>query len=152
TNIARLSETPDAAAIVAAAKAAGAHEMIQSLPDGYNTEIGEGGQHLSAGQRQRLGLARALYGDPVLVVLDEPNANLDAEGDAALAKAVQDMKRRGATAIVVAHRPSAIAFVDKLLLLAHGEVRGLGDRDDILKQLAPKQVTPFNPLVAQPQG
>ena len=143
-NIARLSETPDDAAVVAAAKAAGAHEMILALPDGYETQIGESGRHLSAGQRQRLGLARALYGEPKLVVLDEPNANLDAEGDAALTHAVQGLKKRGATAIIVAHRPSAIAYVDKLLLLADGEVRAFGPRDEILQKIAPRQVASFD--------
>ncbi|MEZ5892053.1 MAG: type I secretion system permease/ATPase [Parvularculaceae bacterium] len=142
-NIARLAASPDDTAVIAAAKAAGAHEMILALPNGYDTDIGEGGRHLSAGQRQRLGLARALYGDPKLVVLDEPNANLDAEGDAALAHAVQEMKNRGATAIIIAHRPAAIAFVDKLLLLADGEVRAIGPRDEILKKIAPRQVASF---------
>ena len=142
-NICRFSENPDSEAIIAAAKAAGAHEMILSFADGYDTEIGERGSHISAGQRQRLGLARALYGDPKIVVLDEPNANLDAEGDAALAKAVQDVKKRGATIIIVAHRPSAIAFVDKLLLLMDGEVREFGPRDDVLAKIAPNQVAAF---------
>ena len=140
-NIARLSEEPDPQKIIAAAMAAGAHEMILQFPDGYDTEIGDRGRHLSAGQRQRLGLARALYGDPKLVVLDEPNANLDAEGDAALANAVKGLKARGATVIMIAHRPSAISFVDKILLLANGEARAFGPRDEILKQITPKQVT-----------
>ena len=142
-NISRFAEEPSAEDIIAAAEAAGAHEMILGFPDGYDTEIGDQGQYLSAGQRQRLGLARALYANPSLVVLDEPNANLDAEGDAALAKAVLGLKSRGATTIIVAHRPSAIAYVDKLLLLTDGEVRAFGPRDDILKQLAPKQVETF---------
>lgn len=143
-NIARLADEFDDETVIAAAKEAGAHEMILGLPDGYDTDIGEGGRHLSAGQRQRLGLARALYGDPKLVVLDEPNANLDAEGDAALAHAVQQLKARGATTVIVAHRPAAIAFVEKLLLLVEGEVRAMGPRDDILQKIAPRQVAPFN--------
>ena len=142
-NVARFADAPQADDIIAAAKAAGAHEMILSFPDGYDTEIGERGRHLSAGQRQRLGLARALYGEPALIVLDEPNANLDAEGDAALAQAVQALKARGATVVIVAHRPSAIAYVDKLLLLTDGEVRAFGPRDEILQKIAPGQIAAF---------
>lgn len=140
-NIARFDPDPDPGAIVAAAQAAGAHDMILSFPDGYDTDIGERGRHLSAGQRQRLGLARALYGNPSLVVLDEPNANLDAQGDTALAAAVQGLKARGATTIVITHRPSAVALVDKLLLLADGELHGFGPRDEVLGTIAPRQVT-----------
>lgn len=139
-NIARFRDDASSAEIIAAAEAAGAHQMIQSLPDGYDTEIGDRGARLSAGQRQRLGLARALFGDPVLVVLDEPNANLDADGDTALASAMHGLKARGATIITVAHRPSAITFVDKLLFLVGGEARAFGPRDEILAQIAPKQV------------
>ncbi len=142
-NIARFSDHPDAEKVIAAARAAGAHEMILTFQDGYDTEIGERGAHISAGQRQRLGLARALYDEPALVVLDEPNANLDGEGEAALAKAVQGLKARGATTVIVAHRPSAIAFVDKLLLLVDGEVRAFGPRDEILQKIAPNQVAAF---------
>ncbi|MHA7873335.1 MAG: ATP-binding cassette domain-containing protein, partial [Hyphococcus sp.] len=139
-------------AIIAAAEAAGAHQMILALPDGYDTDIGDHGRRLSAGQKQRLGLARALFGDPVFVVLDEPNANLDAEGDAALAKAVQGLKARGATTIIVAHRPSAIAFVDKLLMLQDGETRAFGPRDDVLKKIAPGMVASFKAGAKQRQG
>jgi len=142
-NIARFTDDPKPEAIIAAAELAGAHQMILALEDGYDTEIGERGKHLSAGQRQRLGLARALYGDPKLVVLDEPNSNLDADGDAALAKAVQRLKERGVTVVIVAHRPSAIAFVDKLLLLADGEVKAFGPRDEVLQKLAPGRVASF---------
>jgi len=142
-NIARFSEDADPSVIIEAAMAAGAHEMVLSFSDGYETQIGDQGRHLSSGQRQRLGLARALFGSPALVVLDEPNANLDTDGDAALAEAVQGLKARGATTIIVAHRPSAIAFVDKLLMLASGEVRAFGPRDEILEKIAPQQVTPF---------
>ncbi len=141
-NISRFDPDPDPGAIIAAAKAAGAHDMVLSFPHGYDTDIGERGRHLSAGQRQRLGLARALYGDPSLVVLDEPNANLDASGDVALAGAVQGLKARGATTIIVAHRPSGIAFVDKLLLLTDGELRGFGPRDEMLDKIAPRQAKP----------
>ncbi len=142
-NISRFSEEPDSEKIIAAAQLAGAHEMILAFEEGYDTEIGERGSHLSAGQRQRLGLARALYGNPVMVVLDEPNSNLDADGDAALAKAVQGLKLMGVTVIVVAHRPSAIAFVDKLLLLVEGEVRAFGPRDEVLEKIAPGRIASF---------
>ncbi len=142
-NIARFSEQPNDEAIIAAAIAAGAHEMILGFEDGYDTEIGDRGRHISAGQRQRLALARALYGDPAFVVLDEPNANLDSEGDTALANAVLGITKRRATTVIVAHRPTAIAYVDKLLLLADGAVRAFGPRDEVLQILAPKKVAPF---------
>ncbi len=142
-NIARFQEGAKADDIIDAARKAGAHDMILSFAKGYDTQIGERGLHISAGQRQRLGLARALFGDPTLVVLDEPNANLDGEGDAALAHGVKGLKERGATTIIIAHRPNAIAFVDKLLLLVDGEVRAFGPRDEVLKKIAPAQVAPF---------
>lgn len=143
-NIGRFHEQIDDSAVVAAAKAAGAHEMILSLPDGYETDIGDGGRHLSAGQRQRVGLARALYGDPKLIVLDEPNSNLDSDGEAALVRAMKDAKERGATIVIVAHRTTAIGSVDKLLLLVDGEVRAFGPRDEVLKKMAPRQVASFD--------
>lgn len=139
-NIARFQDDASAEEIIAAAEAAGAHQMILGFSEGYDTEIGERGSHLSVGQRQRLGLARALFGKPALVVLDEPNSNLDADGETALTNAIKGLKERGATVVIVAHRPSAIAFVDKLLLLQNGEARAFGPRDEILAQIAPKQV------------
>ncbi|MEM9013917.1 MAG: type I secretion system permease/ATPase [Pseudomonadota bacterium] len=152
SNIARFREDANAEDIIAAAEAAGAHQMILGLPDGYDTDIGDRGRLLSAGQKQRLGLARALFGNPVLVVLDEPNANLDADGDAALANAVQGLKSRGATTVIVAHRPSAIAFVDKLLMLQDGEMKAFGPRDDVLKKIAPGMVASFDANAKQRQG
>ncbi|MFC2950939.1 type I secretion system permease/ATPase [Marinicaulis aureus] len=143
-NIGRFHEQIDDGAVVAAAKAAGAHEMILGLPDGYETDIGDGGRHLSAGQRQRVGLARALYGDPKLIVLDEPNSNLDSDGEAALVRAMKGAKERGATIVIVAHRTTAIGSVDKLLLLVDGEVRAFGPRDEVLKKMAPRQVASFD--------
>ena len=142
-NIARFYPEASSEDVIAAAQEAGAHEAILSLPDGYETEIGEGGHHISGGQRQRLGLARALFGAPTLVVLDEPNSNLDSEGEAALAGAVQRLKERSATVIVITHRPSALAVVDKIMILADGEIKAIGPRDEILEKIAPGQVRPL---------
>jgi PrtD family type I secretion system ABC transporter len=139
-NIARFDAKATDAEIVAAAQAAGAMGMILGLADGFETQIGERGTRLSVGQRQRIGLARALFRDPVLVVLDEPNANLDNEGDIALEGAVKALKERHATVILVAHRPSALTHVDKLLMLIDGEPRAFGPRDDVLNKIAPGRV------------
>jgi len=149
-NVARFRPDATADDIVATARAAGAHEMILALPDGYETEIGDSGGRLSGGQRQRIGLARALFGNPALVVLDEPNAYLDADGEAALARAMNGLKSRGATVIIVAHRPSAIAAVDKLLMLSDGEVAAFGPRDDVLKKIAPGLVARFEEVAKKP--
>ena len=134
-NIARFQDGAAAADVVAAAQAAGVHEMILRLPRGYDTELGDGGNGLSAGQRQRVGLARALYGDPFLVVLDEPNANLDAEGEGALTQAIQGVRSRGGICIVVAHRPSALAAIDHVLMMKDGCVQAFGPRDEVLKRV-----------------
>jgi len=139
-NIARFSAVRDDDAVIKAATAAGAMQMILALADGFETQIGERGSRLSVGQRQRIGLARALYGDPTLVVLDEPNSNLDAEGEAALSSAILALKERKATVVVVAHRPSAITHVDKLLMLVDGETRAFGPRDEVLNKIAPGRI------------
>lgn len=134
-NIARLDPeaTPDD--VITAAKLAGCHEMIVQMPDGYNTRIGEGGAMLSGGQRQRVGLARALYGDPFLVVLDEPNSNLDAGGDFALAGAIKAVRARGGIVIIIAHRPSALNGVDLILALANGQVQAFGPKEEVMRNV-----------------
>jgi ATP-binding cassette, subfamily C, type I secretion system permease/ATPase len=141
-NIARMSINPDADAVLRAARAAGAHDMILRFPSGYDTRIGDGGAMLSAGQRQRVALARALYGDPFLVVLDEPNSNLDNEGDAALHQAILDLKSRGAIVVLIAHRPSVLAICDHVLLLAGGMQQDFGPRDEILRKVIPQRAAP----------
>jgi PrtD family type I secretion system ABC transporter len=132
-NIARFHEDAEPEAIIAAARQAGVHEMILRLPDGYDTKVGESGAALSAGQRQRVGLARALYGDPFLVVLDEPNSNLDSEGEAALTGAIGAVRRRGGIVVVIAHRASAVAAVDLLAVINNGQLQTFGPKDEVLK-------------------
>lgn len=134
-NISRFSDEADAEAVISAAKVAGAHELILRFEKGYETDIGEAGSALSAGQRQRIGLARALYGEPFLVVLDEPNANLDADGEAAVIRAIASVRERKGIAIVVAHRPSAIAATDYVLMMEEGRMRAFGLRDDVLSKV-----------------
>ena len=133
-NIARLDPKADPDAIVAAARAAGVHEMIVRMSDGYQTQVGAQGETLSAGQRQRIGLARALYGSPFLVVMDEPNSNLDGEGEQALTTAIAGIKERGGIAIVVAHRPSALAAVDLVAVVQQGKMIAFGGKDEVLGQ------------------
>lgn len=133
-NIARLGQ-PDADKVVAAAKAAAAHEMILRLPDGYDTRITAIGGRLSGGQMQRIGLARAFYGDPVLLILDEPNSNLDNEGSLALNAAIRALKARGGSALIMAHRPAAIQECDTLLVLEDGTRRAFGPRDQVLREM-----------------
>jgi ATP-binding cassette subfamily C protein PrsD len=134
-NISRFQPGDNTEAVLRAADDARIHSLIAALPDGYDTRIGEHGSVLSAGQRQRIGLARALYGDPFLVVLDEPNSNLDGDGDAALTKALIGARERGAIVIVVAHRPSAIAAMNKLLFLQDGRQAAFGAKDHVLRQI-----------------
>ncbi|HEY7766395.1 MAG TPA: type I secretion system permease/ATPase [Aestuariivirgaceae bacterium] len=134
-NIARFDTTASPTDIIAAAKAAQIHEIILRLPKGYETPIGEGGLTLSAGQRQRLALARALYGEPFLIVLDEPNSNLDGDGEKALAEAILDVKKRGGIAIIISHRPAVLSAVDSLLVLADGRVQAAGGKNDVLDRI-----------------
>jgi ABC-type multidrug transport system ATPase subunit len=135
-NISRFEAVPSSArAIMAAAQAADVHELILSLPDGYGTQIGEGGLTLSAGQRQRIALARALYRDPFLVVLDEPSSNLDAEGEAALTQAILGVRARGGIAIVIAHRPSAVNGVDQILFIGEKGLKVFGEKDEVLRKV-----------------
>ncbi|MEI9425140.1 type I secretion system permease/ATPase [Mesorhizobium sp. Cs1299R1N1] len=134
-NIARFEPEAPSEKILSAARAAGVHDLIVHLPEGYETRIGEAGSALSAGQRQRVALARALYGEPFLVVLDEPNSNLDAEGEAALTEAIQGVRARGGIAIVVAHRPSALASLDQVLVMANGRVQAFGPKNEVLNKV-----------------
>jgi PrtD family type I secretion system ABC transporter len=135
-NIARFRKDAELAEVVAAANLAGVHRLIASLPDGYNTMVGEGGARLSAGQRQRIGLARALFGNPFLVVLDEPNSNLDTEGEKALTDALLELRRKGSIVVVVAHRKSALAAINKVLLVQSGQQKDFGARDQVMNKLA----------------
>lgn len=137
-NISRFAEQPDAGKIVEAARLANIHDFIMRLPQGYDTALNEGGSRLSAGQRQRVALARALFGDPVLMVLDEPNSNLDAEGEIALDSAIRSCLKRGAAVVVVAHRPSALNAMTDLLVLANGQVAIHGSREEVMKKVAPR--------------
>lgn len=138
-NIARLDPNAPDEAVVYAAQLAGAHELILRLPKGYSTEIGAAGEFLSAGQRQRVGLARALYGEPRLLVLDEPDSNLDDAGQAALLQALQEMKRRGITVVIITHRKSMLAHADKILCMSDGAVQMFGAAKDVIAKLSPQR-------------
>ena len=148
-NIARFEPEPDPNAVIAAAKAAGVHELVTSLSEGYETQIGEQGAALSAGQAQRIALARALYREPFVVVLDEPNSNLDAEGDEALTNAVLSVRARGGIIVIIAHRPSAIAGVDLLLVMNQGRQQAFGPKDAIMAKLLKPTAVPA-PIKAVP--
>lgn len=122
-NISRFDSDASPSDVVAAAKAAGVHDLITSLPHGYQTQVGGQGTALSAGQRQRVALARALYGNPFLVVLDEPNSNLDTAGEQALIQAIEGVKARGGVVVLIAHRPNALAVMDSILVMQNGQAR-----------------------------
>jgi PrtD family type I secretion system ABC transporter len=141
-NIARLDPNPEPTAVVEAAVCAGVHEMVLRFANGYETEIGEGGSYLSGGQRQRIGLARALYGKPKLIVLDEPNASLDSEGEESLLSAIRAAKEWGATVVLVAHQPRILSPVDKILVLRDGRVEMFGPREEVFARLRPARVAP----------
>jgi ATP-binding cassette subfamily C protein EexD len=136
-NISRFTDV-DAEKVLAAAQMAGVHELILQLPNAYETLIGPGGGALSGGQRQRIGLARALYENPRLVVLDEPNSNLDEVGEFALYKALQNLKAQGTTVVTISHRPGILKQADKIMVLVSGAVTLFGERDQVLAQLASK--------------
>ena len=134
-NISRFEPEPETQPVIAAAKAAGVHELIVKLPEGYETRLGEAGANLSAGQRQRIALARALYRDPFLVVLDEPNSNLDSQGEEALVAAIQGVRSRGGVVIAIVHRPSVLAAMDQVLVLNQGRQQAFGPRDEVLRSV-----------------
>jgi ATP-binding cassette subfamily C protein len=151
-NISRFDPDAKSDAIIAAAKEAGVHEMIIKMREGYDTPIGEQGAALSAGQAQRVGLARALYGNPFLIVLDEPNSNLDTEGDEALTRAVRGARERGAIVIVVAHRPIGIEAVDQLLVLKDGRMQAFGPKETVLGQVLQRVAPPTPIKIVAPGG
>jgi ATP-binding cassette subfamily C protein len=147
-NISRLDGQSEARAVVQAAQAAGVHQMVVRLPDGYRTGLGPLGVSLSGGQRQRIGLARALYGQPFLIVLDEPNSNLDGEGEAALTAAIRSVKDRGGVVVVIAHRPSALVAVDLVAVVQGGRLTAFGPKDEVLGSVAQQAAV----AVGAPEG
>jgi PrtD family type I secretion system ABC transporter len=151
-NISRFAEDADAAAVVRAAQKANVHEMILRLPKGYDTELGEGGSRLSAGQLQRLALARALYGDPVMLILDEPNSNLDSAGEMALNAALKDLREQGVTVIVIAHRRQALQAVDKVLFVTDGRQLDFGQKDEVLERVLEPESNKGNGAARRPNG
>jgi PrtD family type I secretion system ABC transporter len=151
-NICRFDPEATSDNIIAAAKEAGVHEMIIKMREGYNTQIGEQGSALSAGQAQRVALARALYGNPFLIVLDEPNSNLDTEGDEALTRAIRGARERGAIIVVVAHRPIGIEAVDQILVLRDGRMQAFGPKEQVLAQVLQQRVAPPSPIKIVSEG
>jgi ATP-binding cassette subfamily C exporter for protease/lipase len=150
-NVARFGEV-DRRLVEHAARAVGMHEVIEALPQGYDTPIGRDGAVLSGGQRQRIALARALYGDPPFIVLDEPNASLDEAGDVALNRALMDLKARGATVVVITHRNSVLSVADRILLLRDGAQQAFGPRDEVLAALQKAQAEMQAKMQAQMQA
>jgi PrtD family type I secretion system ABC transporter len=151
-NICRFDHEASSDAIISAAKEAGVHEMIIKMREGYNTQVGEQGTALSAGQAQRVALARALYGNPFLIVLDEPNSNLDTEGDEALTRAIRGARERGAIVVVVAHRPIGIEAVDQILVLRDGRMQAFGPKEQVLAQVLAPRVAPPSPIKIVSEG
>ena len=151
-NICRFDPAATSDSIIAAAKEAGVHEMIIKMREGYDTQVGEQGAALSAGQAQRVALARALYGDPFLIVLDEPNSNLDTEGDEALTRAIRGARERGAIVVVVAHRPIGIEAVDQLLVLRDGRMQAFGPKETVLAQVLQPRVAAPSPIKIVSEG
>jgi len=148
-NIARMGEV-DAEKVIAAARMANVHDMILKFPDGYDTVVGENTYMLSGGQRQRIALARALYDDPRLVVMDEPNSNLDEEGERALMMALVELKKKGATTVLISHKLSLLSRVDKLLVLKDGQLLMYGPRNEVLQKLTPPPPPQAAPVAPPP--
>jgi ATP-binding cassette subfamily C protein/ATP-binding cassette subfamily C protein EexD len=151
-NVARLAENADPEAIIKASKAAGLHDMVLRFPEGYDTQIGAAGAILSGGQRQRIALARALFGDPKIIVLDEPNASLDASGDDALMLAILELKKNGTAVVMVTHRPQSLVHMDKVLILHNGAIQKYGPRDEVLNFLQGGPKTGTEPALALSDG
>jgi PrtD family type I secretion system ABC transporter len=145
-NIARFDQRATAVDVLQAARAAGAHDLILSFPDAYSTRIGEGGMALSAGQRQRIGLARALYGNPFFVVLDEPTSNVDSEGEDALTEAILNVRHRGGIVAVIAHRPKALDGVDLVLVIGQGRAQSFGPKEEVLRKVLRTATPASTPL------
>ena len=140
-NIGRMGDAPPEE-VIAAARLAGVHEMILQMPEGYETKIGDGGSILSGGQQQRIALARALFGKPRLLVLDEPNSNLDTEGEEALGRALLDLKASGTTMLVIAHRPTILTNMDKILVLKNGRADAFGPSVEVMAKIVPQATRP----------